>query len=111
MRPSNYRYDRRYETGMVTGMLSDHAVEVNGIPRHVGDLRPCCSDSVVDGMTGSDGEDDELLIRLPVRADDGGEQDSDANEEEEDTNVGVADAVMLRRSDRIRKQEECTLCK
>ena len=63
------------------------------------------------GTTGSDSEDDELLILFPVGADDGGERDSDANEEEEDINVDVADAVMLRHLDRIRKQKECTLCK
>ena len=100
----NYRCDRRYETGTVTGMLSDHAAEVNGIPRHVRDLRSRASDNVANSTTGSDGEDDEILIRFPVGADDWEERDSDVNEEE-DTNVGVADAVMLRRSDKIRKQK------
>ena len=59
---------------MVTGVLSDHAVEMNGIPRHIKDLCPHASDSVVDSITGSDSEDDELLIRFPVRADDGGRE-------------------------------------
>ena len=97
--------------GTATGVMSDHAIEVNRIPCHVRDLRPRASDSVVDSTTGSDSEDDELLIQFPVGSDDGGERDSDANEEEEDTNVGVAEAVMLRCSDRIRKQKESTLCK
>ena len=84
---------------MVTSVPSDHAVEVNGIFRHVRDLHLHISDSVVDGMTGSDSEDDKLLIQFPVRADDGGEQDSDANEEEEDTKVGVVDAETLRQDE------------
>uniref|UniRef100_A0A5S6QHX4 Integrase catalytic domain-containing protein n=1 Tax=Trichuris muris TaxID=70415 RepID=A0A5S6QHX4_TRIMR len=33
------RCDDRYERGMVTGLLSDQAVRVNGVPRHVRDIR------------------------------------------------------------------------
>ena len=111
---SNARCDQRYETGTVTRMLSDHAVEVNGIPRHVRDLRPRASNGDVDGTTEErDDEDDELLIRLPVGVDGVGERDSDATTDEEEGNADtvVADAEMPRRSDRIRKLRECTLCK
>ena len=40
VRPPDYRCDRRYEKGEVTRVVSDQCVEVNGVPRHVRELRP-----------------------------------------------------------------------
>ena len=39
IRPHDMRCDRQYGRGVVTGVVSEQAVEVNGIPRHVRDLR------------------------------------------------------------------------
>ena len=40
VKPSNGRCDTRFNRGIVTGVVSEQAVEVGGIPRHVRDLRP-----------------------------------------------------------------------
>lgn len=39
VKPVDVRCDERYRTGVVTGVVSEHAVEIDGIPRHVRDLR------------------------------------------------------------------------
>ena len=39
VKPPNGRCDTRYGKGRVTGVVSPHTVEVDGIPRHVRDLR------------------------------------------------------------------------
>lgn len=39
VKPADVRCDVRYKTGVVTGVVSEHAVEVDGVPRHVRDLR------------------------------------------------------------------------
>ena len=38
-RPSNSRCDKQYDAGRVTHVVSEHTVEVDGVPRHVKDLR------------------------------------------------------------------------
>ena len=43
VRPPDYRCDRRYEKGEVTRVVSDQCVEVDGVPRHVRELRPRAS--------------------------------------------------------------------
>ena len=40
VRPSNARCDTKFNRGVVTGIVSEQAVEVGGVPRHVRDLRP-----------------------------------------------------------------------
>ena len=40
VRPPTARCDTRYDRGVVTGVVSEQAVEVGGVPRHVRDLRP-----------------------------------------------------------------------
>lgn len=39
IRPHEVRCDRQYGRGVITGVVSNQAVEVNGRPRHVRDLR------------------------------------------------------------------------
>ena len=39
VKPEGVRCDREYDRGVVTNVVSDVAVEVNGMPRHVRDLR------------------------------------------------------------------------
>ena len=39
MRPPQARCDRQFDRGVVQRVLSDQAVEVNGVPRHIRDLR------------------------------------------------------------------------
>ena len=40
VKPPNARCHTKFSPGMVTGVLSEQAVEVNGMPRHVRDIRP-----------------------------------------------------------------------
>ena len=43
IKPVGVRCDQRYGKGMVTSVVSDVAVEVDGMPRHIRDLRPAVS--------------------------------------------------------------------
>ena len=45
VKPPHGRCDTRYGTGKVTGVISQHAVEVDGVPRHVRDLRGRAGDA------------------------------------------------------------------
>ena len=45
VKPPHGRCDTRYGTGRVTGVISQHAVEVDGVPRHVRDLRDRAGDA------------------------------------------------------------------
>ena len=38
-RPPNSRCDKQYDAGRVTHVVSEHTVEVDGVPHHVKDLR------------------------------------------------------------------------
>lgn len=63
VRPTNTLCGKLYEAGMVIRMLSDHAVEINGIPHHVRDLCPRGDAGDLDS-TMEDDKDDELLMCL-----------------------------------------------
>ena len=45
VRPPGNRCSTQFSQGRVTGIVSDHSIEVNGIPRHVRDLRAASQDS------------------------------------------------------------------
>ena len=47
VKPPHGRCDTRYGTGKVTGVISQHAVEVDGVPRHVRDLRGRAGDATL----------------------------------------------------------------
>ncbi|CDW61316.1 hypothetical protein TTRE_0000977101, partial [Trichuris trichiura] len=91
IRPPAGRCDTRYEEGTVTNVLSGQAVEVDGIPRHVRDIRRRTpSPDRQKGTNKTENEVEEpLLIRMPIR-------DSNVNAE--------SPAPQLRRSRRIRQQ-------
>ena len=40
VRPPQVRCDMQYEQGVVTNVISEQAVEVDGVPRHIRELRP-----------------------------------------------------------------------
>lgn len=70
VRPQDVRCDSKYNIGRVTGILSEQAVEVNGIPRHVRNLRTrqkC--DQGMQPPGASEEENDALFIRIPPHAD------------------------------------------
>lgn len=49
VKPPNARCHTKFSRGVVTGVLSEHAVEVEGVPRHVRDLRPCAAQEAKHG--------------------------------------------------------------
>lgn len=78
VKPSPMRCTTRWPTGRVTAILSEHAVEVDGIPRHVADCRPSRGEPLRP-EAGDDSDDD-----------DEGEDGSDVSgvpEEEEESGV------------------------
>ncbi|XP_066985023.1 uncharacterized protein [Macrobrachium rosenbergii] len=101
VKPSNMRCNMQFERGKVTGILSEQAVEVNGVPRHVRDLRSCSSQGLILSEETTNAEDEELLIQLPVHEDEG---------EEEDSGTVVECNVIPRRSTRVRKARVCNIC-
>ena len=106
--------DKWYEAATVTRMLSEHAAEVNRVPRHIRDLHLRADDGGVDATTEARGEDDDqLLIRSPEGVNGREEQDSHASDDEEegDADIAVAGVEMPRHSDRIRRLRECAICK
>lgn len=92
VKPPNARCDDRYRRGKVTNVLSDQAVEVDGVPRHVRDLR-CCSTQNIQCWEDSaeSDESDELLIAFS-------EETEDAEEEEREE----MEQVLPRRSSRVK---------
>lgn len=84
VKPSDVRCDVRYKTGVVTGVVSEHAVEVDGIPRHVRDLRSVWTQ-------GDGGEARPSSSKFP-----GGELD----EEDPEEHVTDREETVLRKSTR-----------
>ncbi|KAI0989337.1 hypothetical protein GJ496_005561 [Pomphorhynchus laevis] len=41
VKPSNAKCTTRWNKGVITALISKQTAEVNGIPRHVTDIRPC----------------------------------------------------------------------
>ena len=87
VKPPQGRCDTRYGTGKVTGVISPHAVEVDGIPRHVRDLRGRAGD-VAPSMNESD--DDDWWIDTPGRTE---------AEEDGETEDGVVSEVVAEEAD------------
>ena len=81
-------------------VLSEQAVEVDGVPRHVRHLHYCSSPKSQVG-TATDEVDEELVIQLPTH---GNEQEETHSEEDVDSEDAAEDLdrVLLRRSSRLR---------
>lgn len=73
VKPEGVRCDQEYVRGVVTGIVSDLTVEVDGMARHVRDLRPAScptDDSRVELM--QDDDEWDLYVSLPISECDGG---------------------------------------
>ncbi|CDW59721.1 hypothetical protein TTRE_0000806101 [Trichuris trichiura] len=67
VKPAGVRCDRRYQTGTVTGVISSQAVEVDGLPLHIRDLRPLAL--AVDSTSAlENSQDDEIILTFPTRS-------------------------------------------
>ena len=97
VRPPQNRCHTRYERGVITGMISNQAFEVDGLPRHVRDLRPRSdgyspASCVQEGSSRGD-DDDPLVLRF------GGRRQAARM-----TPAGEGCQPALRRSERSRRQ-------
>ncbi|KRY25976.1 Pol polyprotein [Trichinella spiralis] len=104
VRPPGARCDTRHQKGTVTGVVSDQAVEVDGMPRHVRDLRrrtPSVS-AASDFSEQTAGEEEEMIIHLRPR--DAADVDQSAEPAPEPASAGP------RRSTRIRKPTARLCC-
>ena len=55
VKPAAARCTSRWPIGRVTSVLSDQAIEVDGMPRHIADCRPVRKDSSTEDMYDSHG--------------------------------------------------------
>ncbi|KRY27734.1 Pol polyprotein, partial [Trichinella spiralis] len=104
VRPPGARCDTRHQKGTVTGVVSDQAVEVDGMPRHVRDLRrrmPSVS-AASDFSEHTADEEEEMIIHLRPR--DAADADQSAEPAPEPASVGP------RRSTRIRRPTARLCC-
>uniref|UniRef100_A0A5S6Q1P2 Integrase catalytic domain-containing protein n=1 Tax=Trichuris muris TaxID=70415 RepID=A0A5S6Q1P2_TRIMR len=110
VRPAGARCVSKYGQGTVTGILSRHAVAVDGIPRHVRDLRHrTTSDESGEEVPPEGDPDDGLVLHFgrpeaqPMPAD-----------EEPPTRHSVSEqqtpSTGLRRSSRLHKVRSCPCC-
>ena len=81
VKPAENRCNTKFKLGTVTGVISNHTVEVDGMPRHVRDLRSTVPPEVPPDRTQTF-SDDEVLPLLPVRH--GAEEESSSSDEEVD---------------------------
>ena len=85
-KPPDARCDTRYQKGTVTGNVSQWAVEVDGTPRHVRDLRPRAPSVIATGRPPSPGdaelsvEPDAGRLSLASESDDRERHDNDSGD-------------------------------
>lgn len=97
--PPNARCDSRHSRALVAKVVSDQAVEINGVPRHIKHIRRCASPAPADGVLATD--DEELLIQLPAGL---------VEEESDSGDAAEANLTLPRRSSSLRTQRVCDLC-
>ena len=81
VKPAENWCHTKFKLGTVTGVISNHTVEVDGMPRHVRDLRSAVPPEVPPDRTQTF-SDDEVLPLLPVLH--GAEEESSSSDEEVD---------------------------
>ena len=82
VKPSENRCHTKYKLGTVTRVVSEQTMEVDGMPRHVRDLRSAVPPETAPTTAQSFMSDDEELPLLPARR--GSEEESSDSEEEVD---------------------------
>ena len=82
VKPAENRCHTKYELGTVTGVVSEQTMEVDGMPRHVRDLRSAVPPEPAATTAQIFISDDEELPLLPARR--GSEEDSSDSEEDVD---------------------------
>ena len=82
VKPSENRCHTKYRLGTVTRVVSEQTMEVDGMPRHVRDLRSAVPPETAPTTAQTSMSDDEELPLLPARR--GPEEESSESEEEVD---------------------------
>ena len=82
VKPSENRCHTKYKLGTVTRMVSEQTMEVDGMTRHVRDLRSAVPPETAPTTAQTFMSDDEELPLLPARQ--GSEEESSDSEEEVD---------------------------
>ncbi|KFD45927.1 hypothetical protein M513_13212 [Trichuris suis] len=109
VRPHAGRCDSQYDSDFVTRVISDQAVEVDGMPRHVRDLRrrnttmdqpPCSTTQLVTNHLADDNDSESGMIRIRTR---GEPVQAQPEQDQRQAKAGP------RRSARIRRRRGCTL--
>ena len=93
VRPPGARCHTRYDEGVVTRRVSDQTVEVDGMPRHVRDLRHRSSDEPLFEPAAEEGDDGPLLVSL-----------SAPSPHQDEDRAGEDEPPQLRRSERLRNK-------
>uniref|UniRef100_A0A5S6QAY4 Integrase catalytic domain-containing protein n=1 Tax=Trichuris muris TaxID=70415 RepID=A0A5S6QAY4_TRIMR len=65
-KPPGARCNTQYQRGAVTGTISDKVVEVDGMPRHVRDLRRRTTEERSHASSVRSGSDDETFVVIPA---------------------------------------------
>ncbi|KHJ40006.1 hypothetical protein D918_09933 [Trichuris suis] len=125
-RPPAERCDTPYDKGTVTKVISDQAVEIDGMPRHILHIRrrapPMTFRALCvtyqDRQTAASDSEDSVNVRLPPRLD-GSQVESPAlpdasgpvqPETPAEEQIAVSPVEMPRRSARIRRRRRCPSC-
>ncbi|CAM1330156.1 Uncharacterised protein r2_g3930 [Pycnogonum litorale] len=107
VRPPRNSCEKRYRIGTVTKVVSDQAVEVDNVPRHVRHLRSAivsqdqCTDGNEKTMQYTSSSDDDLPLRgITVLTEETSESEESSDDSEEDI---VEERPLPRRSSRERR--------
>ena len=104
VKPPHARCSTKYGTGRVTGVLSEQAVQVNGIPRHVRDLRPrIITEDGRKQAEKKEGETQEWLIGLRHAAEPAQDGDEASGSEPRQGAEEVTESEQPRMSERERR--------
>ncbi|KFD46861.1 hypothetical protein M514_12266 [Trichuris suis] len=126
VKPPAERCDTPYDKGTVTKVISDQAVEIDGMPRHILHIRrrapPMTFRALCvtyqDRQTAASDSEDSVNVRLPPRLD-GSQVESPAlpdasgpvqPETPAEEQIAVSPVEMPRRSARIRRRRRCPSC-
>ena len=94
VKPSENRCHTKYKLGTVTRVVSEQTMEVDGMPRHVRDLRSVVPPETASTPAQTFVSDDEELPLLPARR---------GSEEESSDSDGEVDRPTSRRSGREKR--------
>uniref|UniRef100_A0A5S6Q5M4 Integrase catalytic domain-containing protein n=1 Tax=Trichuris muris TaxID=70415 RepID=A0A5S6Q5M4_TRIMR len=101
VKPNNVKCDSKYQSGTISRIVSSQAAEVDGVPRHVRDLRRrAVTDEAASQRSDASDSHEEMIIRVPARH----TEEAQLETSPEETTIGP------RRSTRLRRPRVSTCC-